>query len=69
MPIPESNSHLPLRILWIYRHDTSVLTREQSRHVSHCDKCETMLGVCAMSETVEDAAALFAFLDEEKLEA
>src|SRR5262245_39557774 len=48
----EQEEHLSLTILWEYNKDRRVLTSVQWFHLTNCDYCVAIIGLCEMSKSL-----------------
>ena len=41
-----SQFHIPLENMWTFRNEESQLSTEEKHHMSECDECISLLGLC-----------------------
>jgi hypothetical protein len=46
--------HIPLMLLWKFRMNERPLTIEEMLHVSSCDECMSLLGLCVRSVSLKE---------------
>jgi hypothetical protein len=50
----EDLQHIPLMLLWKCRMNERPLTIEEMLHVSSCDECMSLLGLCVRSASLKE---------------
>jgi hypothetical protein len=50
----EDPQHIPLMLLWECRMNERPLTTEEMLHVSSCDECMSLLGLCVRSVSLKE---------------
>jgi hypothetical protein len=50
----EDPQHIPLVLLWKFRMNERPLTTDEMLHVSTCDECISLLGLCVGSVSLKE---------------
>ena len=48
-------NHLTVVTLWNYRNNVGQLSKEEVLHITDCEDCLVLLGVCQSSKSLEEA--------------
>jgi len=54
----DPKAHIPLDTLWRYRTDSTPLLPDQLSHLYACNDCLSLLGVCQISNSIEEVERL-----------
>jgi hypothetical protein len=54
----DRNTHIPLKVLWAHRKDNTELSDGQFEHLYQCNDCLADLGMCHISQTIEQVGRL-----------
>src|SRR5690348_5328564 len=54
----ENTSHIPLDLLWRFRSNSALLSKDELNHLCNCNECLNSLSMCQSCETLEQVKAL-----------
>jgi hypothetical protein len=49
------DSHISIDAMWAYRSTKTQFSQDAIAHISQCDDCLSLLGVCQISESLKEA--------------
>jgi hypothetical protein len=54
----KSEAHVSIEALWKYRADNIPSSRDEDNHLYVCNECLAILGMCQLSQTIEEVERL-----------